>query len=263
MANQILTNSITDPTILMPWTGPELAFLQNGEKQDIKGLAVSLIGENIYIGNTAYILTGLNSYGTNQYTSGYTFYNDELYYSSGKTSTTAFSNIPVMVLDIANDPTVDPLTFSDGIARNVTNVRTLKLIDSTIGSGLFDLSAATYTQTNWNYVGTSGQPAFQNNFANLLSPSLNCRFRRTIGNKLLIDGNLDNFGSQYSAETTVFTLPVGYRPLYTNATAIIGNGGALVSALIRVKTTGDVTVQPVGGSQMQGAYICGLSISLD
>lgn len=141
--NKIKTSDIVDPTIQQPFTGKSLEFLQNATSAMINGLSQSMVGES-YAAATAYVLKGLIAYGTNQYTEGYVLYSGELYYCPGKSTTTAFVNVPVLTITVANDATADPITFTDSVIRNVHNVRTLVLSDAVSGSGTFDLSAAIY-----------------------------------------------------------------------------------------------------------------------
>jgi len=143
--NRIITTSISDPLIQQPLTGKSLDFLQNNYSAGFLALGQSLIGETFDI-STPYILKGLDAFGTNQYNEGWVFYFGEIYYCPGKATTTAFSNVPVLTLTVSNDSTADPVTFTDGVPRNVHNNRTMVLSDAVSGSGTFDLSDAVYLQ---------------------------------------------------------------------------------------------------------------------
>lgn len=141
--NKILTNSIVDPSIQQPFTGPSLEFLQLATNNMIDGLNEALIGAEYDI-SIPYIQSGIRSYGTNQYTQGYFYFNSEMFYCPGKTTTTPFTNIPVCtIMDIA-DTTADPLTFTDGNQRSVHRNRYISIVDGATGSGSFDLSSAFY-----------------------------------------------------------------------------------------------------------------------
>lgn len=151
--NKIITSNILDPTIQQPFTGNSLEFLQNATKESILGVILSQIGDS-YDSTKAYVLLGLYPYGTNQYKDGYILWNGEIWYSTGKTSTTAFANVAVMNETITNDGTADPVTFTDGVSRNVHNVRRLVLSDAVSGSGDFDLSDAIYINRFKDYTPT-------------------------------------------------------------------------------------------------------------
>lgn len=148
--NKILTTSVSDPTIGQPLTAKSLEFLQNANKEISLGFAQAMVGES-YDVTKAYVLKGLDAYGTNQYREGWLLWNGEVYYSAGKASTTAFSNVAVMTITVTNDATADPLTFTDLVVRNVHNVRRLVLSDAVSGTGTFDLSDAIYIQ-EWIYI---------------------------------------------------------------------------------------------------------------
>lgn len=139
--NTIITTSILDPSIQQPFTGPSLDFLQNATKEQSAAFARGMIGD-FYNSAIAYILHGVNPYGTNQYKEGYIFWNGEVYYCPGKSTTTAFANVPVLTITVTNDATADPTIFSDLVPRNVHNVRRLIMSDAVSGSGTFDLSDA-------------------------------------------------------------------------------------------------------------------------
>ncbi len=91
---------------------------------------------------------------------------------------------------------------------------------ATIGSG-------------WHLVGGVGEPAFQNSWGNLGAGFQPVRFRRQ-GDEVTIEGVAAGGG----LGTTVFTLPVGYRPL---AIKPVANVISDVLARIDVTAAGAVT----------------------
>ena len=232
--NKILTTSISDPSIGQPLTGKSLEFLQNANKESIAGLCEAMIGYN-YSTSVYYVISGLYPYGTNQFKEGYVYYNGELFYSAGKVTTTAFSNIPVLTLTITNDATADPLTFTDNVSRNVHNVRRMVLSDAVSGTGTVDLANCVYVYTKWNYVGAGGfvspflsMPSFQNSWAN--EPSgiyFNLAFKKDSQGFVSLRGRIDSG----SSGTTVFTLPAGYRPTFAHVQNIYASDLTHVASL--------------------------------
>ncbi len=202
--NRIITTSILDPLIQQPFTGRSLDFIQDATKNVILGVTQSLIGES-YDSSKAYIIKGLDAYGTNQYNEGFVLWGGEIYYSPGKSSITAFANVPVLTITVANDATADPVTFSDLVSRNVHNVRTLVLSDAVSGSGTFDLSNAIYIHHPW--INITGGVGYQNSWVDSPGEPVG---RYKIEGKFVILGGVCTGGATLS---TVFTLPVGYRPL--------------------------------------------------
>lgn len=141
--NKIITTDILDPSIQQPFTGRSLDFLQYANLTMIGELSKTLIG-NIYSTSTMYVVRGLTAYGTNQYTEGTLFYQGELYECAGKTTTTAFVNVPVLTITETNDAVADPIEFTDGVLRSVHKVRKVVLSDAVSGTGTKDLSACLY-----------------------------------------------------------------------------------------------------------------------
>lgn len=137
--NKIITTDVVDPLVQQPFTADSLDFLQDANKEMIKAYALSVIGK-IYDTTKYYVVSGLDSYGTNQYKEGYVFHDGELYYCPGKSSTTAFSGVPVLSLTETNAP-FDPVKFSDNTDHSVHKIRRFVMVDASSGSGTVDLSA--------------------------------------------------------------------------------------------------------------------------
>ena len=134
--NKIITTDVVDPLVQQPFTADSLDFLQDANKEMIKAYALSVIGK-IYDPTKYYIISGLDSYGTHQYKEGYVFHDGELYYCPGKSSTTAFSGVPVLSLTETN-ASFDPVIFSDNTPHSVHKIRRFVMIDASSGSGTVD-----------------------------------------------------------------------------------------------------------------------------
>lgn len=156
--DKIITTSISDPSIQQPFTGKSLDFLQEALYQGFRAICDRIITDS-YDSTKAYILYGVLPYGTNQYSSGFIYYSGEIYYTTGKSTITAFVNIPVMTITTTNDLTADPVTFTDGVSRNVHNVRRIVMSDAVSGSGTFDLANAIYLNT-WSTESTPTASAY-------------------------------------------------------------------------------------------------------
>jgi hypothetical protein len=244
--NKIDTSQVVSLTSKQPFTSKSLAFLQDATKEGLLGLVTGMIG-NAYNSATAYILYGVDAYGTNQYNDGYILYGGELYYCAGKTTTTAFSNVAVMTITVANDATADPVTFTDNVIKNVHNVRTIVLSDALTGTGTFDLSAAVYLNTSWV------APTLLNSWADIGGTYQVAQYRIMNGCielRGVITGGANN--------TVAFTLPVGFRPLYDHAILVWGGDSPITPVIITLLQNGDV--------YMRGGGLCSLSnvrIALD
>lgn len=155
MANNIDTTQIVDPTKQQPFLGGSLAFLQSGNKELIRGICRSMMGEaNYALSSTkVIILSGCNfNAGLTTIFEGLMFYGDEAFYFPGASGLGTYVNIPVIKTDITN-VSPDPITFSDGSTGNVHEQRRLKVVDDVSGSGICDLKDAIYLSQN---NGTSG-----------------------------------------------------------------------------------------------------------
>ncbi len=141
--NNIKTSDIVDPSIQQPFTGPSLAFLQAAYTESIYGLAVGIVGDNMEAqqqGGAGVVVSGCVRQGFmgDVISGGYVLYNNELFYMNLQVGMNSYTDVPVVILS-ASQGANDPVTFSDGIARNVHNVRQLVIVDQPSGTGLFDL----------------------------------------------------------------------------------------------------------------------------
>lgn len=91
---------------------------------------------------------------------------------------------------------------------------------------------------DWHYVGESGEPAFENDWANVSTlPKL--AFRLRASGIVDIQGTIEN-GTSF----TVFTLPEGYRPSTVTGASISAfvTGTGRVSCLVSIQTSGYVSL---------------------
>lgn len=115
---------IVDPTSLQPFTGNSLKFLQDGTAEEtaaiVKAFILNAVGS--YSLTVPYVISGCVYSGTTPnfaVTAGEIFYGGrfyELYAVSG------YTNIPQFKLDKTNDPTADPLVFSDNQTWSVHDI---------------------------------------------------------------------------------------------------------------------------------------------
>ena len=150
--DRIKTSDVSDPSIQQPFTARSLDFVQDANKDMAKAYALSVIGK-VYNPTKYYVISGLDSYGTHQFKEGYIFYNGEVYYCPGKSTTTLFSGVPVLTINTtttAGTP-YDPVTFTDDIQRDVHLLRRFILSDGSSGSGTVDLSACILIDKSISY----------------------------------------------------------------------------------------------------------------
>lgn len=92
-------------------------------------------------------------------------------------------------------------------------------------------------QEPWRYVGATGQPAFQNGWANFGNANNNVRFAKDAIGYVHLGGTAS--GGTTAANTLVYTLPAGYRPLNIVNFPAISNG---LFGGIYVDTNGNVRI---------------------
>jgi hypothetical protein len=136
--NRIITTDISDPLIQQPFTGLSLDFIQNNTAKMIEMVVATKIGQS-YSTATPYAIFGAqhNPSGSTIYT-GYILFGGEIYYTGGVSGILAFSNVAVANITVTNDPSADPVIFTDAVSRNVHNHRVITWTDAVSGSGAFD-----------------------------------------------------------------------------------------------------------------------------
>lgn len=233
--NTIDTTNIVDPNQDQPFFGKSLAFLQTATKQMIQGLVESIVGDS-FDGSKAYVISRLNPYGTNQYTDGWVFYNYELYYCPGKSTTTAFSNVPVLTITDLSDSSVDPTQFSNGVNFNVHRLRTMVLSDAISGSGTVDLSACIYVQSKIASLKTPSYgtvlPGHRVQVNYLIDSDLNGWYTPSTGKFLPSPGWYEVSASLELIATAGSPVTFGYLNLEKNGSAYISlNGSSVLDAV--------------------------------
>lgn len=111
---------------------------------------------------------------------------------------------------------------------------------------LFDLHKYVKIEA-WHEVGASGEPAFQNSWANVGGSNDETLGYRLEGNrKLHLKGYIDS--GTTTDGTVIFTLPSDYRPIKEIRTPTsYTQGGAEHFCEVEILTNGDVTIYGVSG----------------
>lgn len=99
-----------------------------------------------------------------------------------------------------------------------------------------------YVNDKWHNIGAAGEPAFQNGWVNVGGTYVVARFCK-LGGITFIEMSVKSG----SLVTTIFTLPIGYRPLHDlRIPAYIFDGGAAYPGLLLVTPAGLVQAFPIG-----------------
>jgi hypothetical protein len=141
--NKIITTDITDPSIQQPFTGNSLDFLQNASIETFLSLPAFANRAAFNSGNPV-VLYGCQKQdlgaGNYKFFTGYVYYSGEIYLFDGINSI-AIAGTAQFKITVTNDGTADPVEFTDGISRNVHNVRKLTMTD---GAGDFNYSSCLF-----------------------------------------------------------------------------------------------------------------------
>lgn len=142
--SRILDNSAITDLAQLPYKKGTVKFLQDSHKIDLANVVSSLLNID-GVNTTAYVLYGCINTGTYpayNISDGVIYYGGEIYNVAASSFTATGSNVAVLKLVVTQYTTdADPVTFTDSVARNVHNIRTLNFIGAASGSGIVDYTA--------------------------------------------------------------------------------------------------------------------------
>jgi hypothetical protein len=194
--------------------------------------------------------------GTSSITAGAIYYNGEIYQVDADASIITTGSDTLVWEVITTYRSGDPVAWSDGTDRDLHRVDKLQLDAGASGSGLANYDGATVktlptqivsaTNTDtWHLIGGVGEPALQNSWVDANS--------FTIIDTYPLQFTKDGSGIVHlrgaiglgTVSTTMFTLPVGYRP----ATLILINvyateGGVYFPGQLLIGSDGTVAFPP-------------------
>lgn len=254
----IKTSLIVDPGVQQPFIGPSLAFLQDATKEAISNVIIGMIGST-YSSSQVYILFGcvrtgaLDGAGSGAaaVTAGAVFFNGEVYtvpaFSTANISgQTLYSDV------VTTNPSPDPVKFSDGTLKNVHDVRQWVISQAASGSN----AVSTWINSTWHTIGASGEPAFQNSWTLNTNP---VKFKIDAAGFVCMEG----IATGGNTGTTVFTLPVGYRPSASKRFAPASFGGSSADVTISISTSGNVTISYSSTPGTESIFLDCVRFSLD
>lgn len=258
MAQTVLTQYVQEPNILQPLIVDELDWVQSNISGLTNSLATGLIGS--FTSSKPCIINGIGTYtavnqvGMRTLISGTTFSyapawiyepnTAQIYYFSGQSSLDASLGENFHINVTYPDP-ADPVLFSDNVARNVMQLRSLSL-DNTASGAAFQYSGLTSLRGDWIFPPLApGSPNYQNNWiGNLFGGSGPMEYKFNA-----MSQRVEFQGEAYNSSTTgnsvvMITLPVGFRPPVRRRFAVIGDqltGGNVAMVELVIESTGDVT----------------------
>lgn len=137
---KVTTSNVTN-SVGMPIKSGTIDHVQLAYQEALTALANNLIGRTGDFTN-AYILYGLvnsGSTGSMNVSAGAIYYNGEVFLVDAFTLTVAQAAVASLSISYYTS-NADPVTFTDGNARNVHPIRKIVFTDAASGSGLFDFN---------------------------------------------------------------------------------------------------------------------------
>lgn len=135
---KILNISDISSSTAMPIKSGTLQFLQDAHKEAIAGLVTNVIPTPL--ANTIYILSGCKNTTTapiHTLTAGVLYYNGEIFNFDGATFTlTGLQKAYARIETTQYITNADPVQFTDGVSRNVHNIRKIVIENTITSSGL-------------------------------------------------------------------------------------------------------------------------------
>jgi hypothetical protein len=135
---KVLNISNISSSNAMPIKSGTLQFLQDAHKETIAGLITNLIPNPDV--NTIYILSGCKNSTVapiHTLSAGVLYYNGEIYNFDGATFTlTGLQKAYARIQTTQYLTNADPVQFTDGVSRNVHNIRKIVIENTTVSSGL-------------------------------------------------------------------------------------------------------------------------------
>lgn len=234
---KIITSDISTG-IGMPIKSGTLDHLQSAYKEALDFVTRNLVGE--YDADKVYIISGCVKYldgPVTRITEGAMFYDGEIYLVDNSPIGIAPFNFAVCNISTTyfSGTNADPVNFTDGIDRNVHEIKKMAVAIGTSGSGLIDFDNC--TRLDWQSQYDAGVVTVATGTATITD----CRLRyKKQGDTVILNYvvNLDIAAYDSSVVQLIITLPIvadiqnnGFN-MYNAATAIWG--GTPYSSFIKV-----------------------------
>jgi len=216
----INTNQIIDPSSEQPFTGRSLKFLQDYNAENLAGVVKAFILNSVgsYSLTVPYVISGCVVSDSNKdVTDGEIFYGGKFYNLTGVNGTT---NVAQFSAVKTQDPSADPLKFTDGVNKNVHDIFTFVGTDtptagtfastdlvSAYGAGKlsFTYQSPDQNTTSTSFIDLTGSTYTTPNDGKtrtwLIQGKTNVRFTGSTGDggklKILVDGVQKDISESY------------------------------------------------------------------
>ena len=242
----LLTNSIST-TVGFPVKSGTLDFLQTASSEMLVAIARSIVGKD-YSASTPYALYGCNNLGsgsTYDIQEGIILWNGVLYLFGGGYIPSLPAGSTVYLIkytSYAISSVADPVIFTDGVSRNVHQDTYMLVNYNTVAPSPtlgFDYSSLVLIW-EMEYISVSSYGA------DVVSGTAKYKINRD--ELVSLSGNV-TLDASTPTTTTLFTLPVGYRPINDLWLPIFAKSSTVtVIASLKIDTAGIVTLQALSGT---------------
>lgn len=146
---KVLNLSAVTTNVAFPVKSGTFDHLQSAYKEALAEVAKALIGVSSYSSSTVYVLKGvvnINSFPAVTTTPGAVFFNGEVFLVDAASFTCSGSNVAVATIATSyfSASNADPVQFTDGVSRNVHEIRKVQIAAGLSGSGIADLTDFVY-----------------------------------------------------------------------------------------------------------------------
>lgn len=185
---------------------------------------------------------------TGTVTEGWVYLNREFFWFPGGSLTIPIPTNTCFVID--DLPAAAPLAsavYSDSVTRSPFRTRQVRIAVATSGIRLPLATRRYFNQIvrigeNWRYVNTAGNPNYLSHWD--LSVNTLVRYRLLSFNEIELGGYINNDVGTGGVFSTIFQLPVGYRPTIAKGFRLNALEGTFAQqangAFLRIDTSGNV-----------------------
>lgn len=257
MSQIVLTQYVQEPNILQPLVIDEFDWVQSNISGLTSAIGQGMLGSNF--SGSPVVLNGLGLDSIKVFFAGsdYAYFpfwcyyppNNEIYYFSGFTVLNPSLGEYFSINTSYPDP-ADPVLFSDSVARNVMQLNSLVISNSSTNSA-FTFSQLVSLRGEWIYPGVGTGPTLLNSWS--AGSGLAFKFNNMTQRVEMQGEALNPLTSMTTSD--IFVLPPGYRPAQQRAFIAAAWDGVANNTLatIIITTSGNVhffwnTSPPPAGS---------------
>lgn len=241
---KVITTNITT-NVGMPIKSGTIDQIQSAYIEAIDALVKNAIGTG-YDPTKFYVFYGADNDNVApdyQITAGALFFNGIIYLFDAATFTATGAQVAVGTITTSYvvATNADPVVFTDGNSNNVHEIKKIVWSAGDVDSGDVNFSDLIYVNIGKAHIiGTTGEPAFQNSFANQSISNITYFIQKKsiiqiIG---LVKGTITN-------SVVIFTLPVGFRPstpVYGSVNYVLASTGLVKAGLLTIAINGQVSL---------------------